>query len=41
MAGSVTTFDKDMTPTLKDFVKRAESDIFDMVLRLRNVQSLY
>jgi hypothetical protein len=41
MAGSVTTFDKDRTPTLNEFVKRAESDIFDMVVRLRNIQSIY
>jgi hypothetical protein len=41
LAGSVTTFDKDITPTLNDLVKRAESDIFDMIQRLRNVQSLY
>lgn len=41
LAGTVTTFDKDRTPTLNDFVKRAESDIFDMVNRLRNIQSIY
>lgn len=41
LAGTVTTFDKDRTPTLGDFVKRAESDIFDMVNRLRNIQSIY
>jgi hypothetical protein len=41
LAGAVTTFDKDRTPTLNDFVKRAESDIFDMVNRLRNIQSIY
>lgn len=40
LAGIVTTFDKDRTPTLNDFVKRAESDIFDMVNRLRNIQSI-
>ena len=40
LAGTVTTFDKDRTPTLNDFVKRAESDIFDMVNRLRNIQSI-
>jgi PleD family two-component response regulator len=41
LAGTVTTFDKDRTPNLGDFVKRAESDIFDMVNRLRNIQSIY
>lgn len=41
LAGVVTTFDKDRTPTLNDLVKRAESDIFDMVNRLRNIQSIY
>jgi GGDEF domain-containing protein len=41
LAGVVTTFDKDRTPTLTDLVKRAESDIFDMVNRLRNIQSIY
>ena len=41
LAGAVTTFDKDRTPTLNDFVKRAESNIFDMVNRLRNIQSIY
>jgi GGDEF domain-containing protein len=41
LAGTVTSFDKDRTPTLGDFVKRAESDIFDMVNRLRNIQSIY
>ncbi len=41
LAGTITTFDKDRTPTLNDFVKRAESDIFDMVNRLRNIQSIY
>jgi GGDEF domain-containing protein len=41
LAGTITTFDKDRTPNLNDFVKRAESDIFDMVNRLRNIQSIY
>ena len=41
LAGAVTTFDKDRTPTLNDFVKRAESNILDMVNRLRNIQSIY
>ena len=41
LAGVVTTFDKDRTPTLNDLVRRAESDIFDMVNRLRNIQSIY
>ena len=41
LAGTVTIFDKDRTPNLNDFVKRAESDIFNMVNRLRNIQSIY
>ncbi|MGB8425393.1 MAG: hypothetical protein WCD88_06395 [Desulfobacterales bacterium] len=41
LAGTVTDFDKDRTPRLDDFVKRAESDILDMVNRLRNIQSIY
>ncbi len=41
LAGVVSTFDKDRTPTLDDLVKRAESDIFEMVNRLRNIQSIY
>jgi GGDEF domain-containing protein len=41
LAATVTTFDKDRTPNLNDFIKRAESDIFDMVNRLRNIQSIY
>jgi GGDEF domain-containing protein len=41
LAGTVTIFDKDRTPTLGDFVKRAESDIFNMVNRLKNIQSIY
>ena len=40
LAGAVTKFDKDRSPTLNDFVKRAESDIYDMVNRLRNIQSI-
>ncbi len=41
LAGTVTDFDKDRTPHLEDFVKRAESDILDMVNRLKNIQSIY
>jgi GGDEF domain-containing protein len=40
-AGVVTVFDKDRTPTLKDYIRRVESDIFEMVERLRNVQTIY
>ena len=40
-AGVVTIFDKDRTPTLKDFIRRAETDIFEMIERLRNVQTIY
>ncbi len=40
-AGAVTGFDKDRTPSLKAFIKRAESDILNMVNRLKNIQALY
>lgn len=40
LAGSVTAFDQDLTPSLKEFVRRAESDIMDMIMRLKNVHSI-
>jgi hypothetical protein len=39
--GAVTPFEKDVTPTLKDFIRKAEHDIFDMVQRIKNLQTLY
>ena len=41
LAGTITAFDPDVTPSLGDFITRAETDIFDMMNRLRNVQSIY
>lgn len=41
LAGAVTTFDHQRTSTLQKFVQLAETEIFDMVNRLRNIQSLY
>jgi GGDEF domain-containing protein len=41
LAGSVTAFDQDLTPSLKDFIRRAEDDIMDMIRRLQNVHSIY
>ncbi len=41
LAGTVSTFDKDRTSTPKEFLKRAESDIYDMVMRLQNLQNIY
>ena len=41
LAGTVTTFDHQRTPNLEKFVQLAETEIFDMVNRLRNIQSLY
>ncbi|WP_459922088.1 hypothetical protein [Desulfatiferula olefinivorans] len=40
-AGAVTSFEKDVTPTLKDVIRMAEHDIFDMVQRIKNLQTLY
>ena len=41
LAGAVTSFDKNITPTLKEFIRKAEHDIFDMVQRIKNIQTLY
>ena len=40
-AGTVTNFNKQETADLKQFVGKAERDIFEVVQRLRNLQSLY
>ena len=40
LAGSVTAFDQDLTPSLKEFIRRAEDDITDMLRRLQNVHSI-
>ena len=40
-AGTVTNFNKQDTPDLKKFVTKAERDIFEVVQRLKNLQSLY
>jgi GGDEF domain-containing protein len=40
-AGTVTSFDKNVTPSLKEFIRKAEHDIFDMVQRIKNLQTLY
>jgi len=40
LAGSVTAFDKDLTPSLKEFIHRAENDIKDMIMRLKNVRDI-
>ena len=40
LAGSVTAFDQDLTPSLKEFIRRAEDDIMDMLRRLQNVHSI-
>lgn len=40
-AGSVTYFDTSESPVLKDLIKKAEHDIYDMVQRIKNLQTLY
>lgn len=40
-AGAVTPFEKGMPPVLKEFVRKAEHDIYDMVQRIKNLQTLY
>lgn len=39
-AGSVTSFEKNLTPSLKEYIKRVERDIYEMVQRLKNLQIL-
>lgn len=41
LAGAVTSFDKNITSNLKEFIRKAEHDIFDMVQRIKNIQTLY
>ena len=41
LAGASIPFDADVTPSLKDYLNRAESEINDMAIRLKNVQSFY
>jgi len=41
LAGSVTAFDQDLTPSLKEFIRRAEDNIMDMIMRLKNIHSIY
>jgi len=40
LAGITTEFDFDVTPTRKEFVSRIEADMNDMLLRLKNIQSI-
>lgn len=40
-AGTVTYFNKNITPALKDFIRKAEHDIYDMVQRIKNLQTMY
>jgi GGDEF domain-containing protein len=40
-AGTVTAFNKNVTPSLKEFIRKAEHDIYDMVQRIKNLQTLY
>jgi hypothetical protein len=41
MAGVATPFDVRLTPSLKDFIGKIDHDIYDMVQRIKNLQSLY
>ena len=40
-AGTISNFDKNITPSLKEFIRKIEHDIFDMVQRIKNIQTLY
>jgi len=40
LAGAVTAFDQDLTPSLKEFIGRVENDITDMIMRLKNVHNI-
>ncbi len=40
LAGITTVFDPDITPTRRELVARAESEITDMLMRLQNIQSI-
>lgn len=41
LAGMVTAYNRDRAPTLKSFIKTAENELYDMINRLKNVQTLY
>jgi len=40
-AGATTSFDNDRTPDLESFLKVAEKDHNELLIRLRNIQELY
>lgn len=40
-AGTVTSFNKSITPSLKEYIRKAEHDIYDMVQRIKNLQTMY
>lgn len=40
-AGSVSPFEKNSSPQLKELIRKAEHDIYDMVQRIKNLQSMY
>ena len=40
MAGTITPFDPDVTPSRKELLERVESDIADTKMRLQNIQSI-
>jgi len=41
LAGVVAAYNRDRAPTLKSFIKTAENELYDMVNRLKNIQTLY
>jgi GGDEF domain-containing protein len=41
LAGAVVPFDADLIPSLKEYLNRAESEINDMMMRLKSVQDIY
>jgi len=40
IAGVTHDYNEEQTPTVQDFIKRFSTELFDMVIRLRNVQDL-
>jgi GGDEF domain-containing protein len=40
LAGSVTVFDQNLTPSLKEFIRLAENNIMDMIMRLKNARDI-
>lgn len=40
-AGAVSPFDKNVSPVLKELIRKAEHDIYDMVQRIKNLQAMY